>query len=47
MLFDIMANSEEQRWQLLKKVQRAFTPEANPSPFNKNLWKKLSFEDVN
>lgn len=47
MLFDIMANSEEQRWHLLKKVQRAFTPEANPSPFNKNLWKKLSFEDVN
>lgn len=45
-LFDIVANSEEERRALLKRVQRAFTPEANPSPFNKNLWKDLSFLDV-
>ena len=46
-LFDILANTEEERWMRLKKVQRAFSPEQNPSPFNKNLWKELSFEDVN
>lgn len=45
-LFDILADSEEKRWILLKKVQRAFAPEQNPSPFNNNLWKKLRFEDV-
>jgi hypothetical protein len=47
MLFDILADTEEQRWYLLKKVQRAFSPEQNPSPFNENLWKKLTFTDVN
>ena len=47
LLFDILADSEEERRALLKKVQRAFSPEANPSPFNPNLWKKLTFEDVN
>lgn len=46
-LFDILADSEEERWSLLKQVQRAFTPEQNPSPFNENLWKDLQFEDVN
>jgi len=46
-LFDILADTEEERRALLKKVQRAFSPEQNPSPFNKNLWKKLTFEDVN
>lgn len=47
MLFDIIASNEKQRRELLKKVQRAFSPEINPSPFNPNLWKKLTFEDVN
>ena len=47
MLFDILADSEEKRRTLLKKVQRAFAPESNPSPFNKNLWKELVFTDVN
>lgn len=46
-LFDIIAESEEKRWYFLKKVQRAFSPEQNPSPFNTNLWKELKFEDVN
>lgn len=46
-LFDIIADTEEKRRFLLKKVQRAFSPEQNPSPFNKNLWKELTFEDVN
>lgn len=46
-LFDILAETEQERRALLKKVQRAFSPEANPSPFNKNLWKKLTFMDVN
>ena len=45
-LFDIIASSEEERRALLNKVQRAFAPENNPSPFNKNLWKNLSFMDV-
>lgn len=45
-LFDILADSEEERRTLLNKVQRAFTPESNPSPFNENLWKDLSFMDV-
>lgn len=45
-LFDILADSEQERWTLLNKVQRAFAPESNPSPFNKNLWKDLSFMDV-
>lgn len=45
-LFDILADSEQERWALLNKVQRAFAPESNPSPFNKNLWKDLSFMDV-
>lgn len=45
-LFDIIADSEEERRTLLNKVQRAFAPESNPSPFNKNLRKKLSFMDV-
>jgi len=45
-LFDILANTEKERRALLRRVQRAFNPEANPSPFNKNLWKKLEFEDV-
>lgn len=44
-LFDILANSDLERWQLLKSVQRAFAPEQNPSPFNKNLWKSLTFTD--
>ena len=46
MLFDIIAWDEKKRWELLKQVQRAFSPEANPSPFNKNLRKKMTFEDV-
>lgn len=45
-LFDVIANSEQDRWILLKQVQRAFTPDPNPSPFNENLWKELSFLDV-
>lgn len=45
-LFDIIANTEEERRKLLRKVQRAFMPETNPSPFNHNLWKKLTFMDV-
>ena len=45
-LFDILADSEEERRILLKKVQRAFAPESNPSPFNEKLRKDLSFEDV-
>lgn len=45
-LFDIIANSEQERRTLLKQVQRAFTPESNPSPFNERLWKELSFLDV-
>lgn len=45
-LFDIIANSEQERRMLLKKVQRAFAPESNPSPFNERLWKDLSFLDV-
>lgn len=47
MLFDILADSEEQRWLLLRKVQRAFYPEQNPSPFNENLWKEIKFQDIN
>lgn len=47
LLFDILANTEKERRDLLKQVQRAFTPESNPSPFNSRLWKKLSFLDVN
>lgn len=47
MMFDIIAETEQQRWFLLKKVQRAFSPEENPSPFNENIWKKLTFTDVN
>ena len=45
-LFDIIANTEEERRKLLRKVQRAFNPEKNPSPFNPNLWKTLTFMDV-
>ena len=47
LLFDILANTEEERRDLLKKVQRAFTPESNPSPFNERLRKEISFLDVN
>ena len=46
LLFDVIANSEQERRALLKKVQRAFTPESNPSPFNNKLWKDLSFLDI-
>lgn len=46
MLFDIIAHNETERRALLKRVQRAFTPEQNPSPFNERLWKNLSFLDV-
>lgn len=46
-LFDILADTEAERRALLKQVQRAFSPEQNPSPFNPNLWKPLTFEDVN
>lgn len=45
-LFDIVANNETERRALLKQVQRAFTPESNPSPFNERLRKELSFLDV-
>lgn len=45
-LFDILADTEEERRALLKQVQRAFSPEQNPSPFNPKLWKPLTFEDV-
>ena len=31
---------------MLKKVQRAFSPESNPSPFNPKLRKQLTFMDV-
>lgn len=47
LLFDIVAKDEEERWFLLKKVQKAFTPEINPSPFNPRLRKELTFLDVN
>lgn len=46
LLFDIVAPNEEKRWELLKKVKRAFSPISNPSPTNPNLWKKLSYMDV-
>lgn len=46
LLFDIIAGSEQERWEMLKRVQRAFTPEQNPSPFNEKLRKKLSFMDA-
>ena len=45
-LFDILADSEKERRVWLRKVERAFAPESNPSPFNKNLWKKLTFTDI-
>lgn len=45
-LFDILADSEQERRALLNKVHRAFSPENNPSPFNKNLRKDLSFMDI-
>jgi len=45
-LFDIIADTEEERRALLGTVQRAFAPEANPTPFNENLWKDLSFMDI-
>ena len=45
-LFDVIANNEEERRALLKQVQRAFTPDSNPSPFNSKIWKELSFLDV-
>lgn len=46
-LFDIIANDEQERRALLNQVQRAFTPDRNPSPFNDKLWKDLSFLDIN
>lgn len=46
-LFDILADTEQERRALLSKVQRAFAPETNPSPFNQKMWKDLSFMDVN
>lgn len=45
-LFDILADTEEERWALLERVKRAFAPEANPTPFNNKLWKDLEFMDV-
>lgn len=45
LLFDILAESAEERWYRLRKVQRAFSPELNPSPFNPNLRKRLTFMD--
>jgi len=45
-LFDILADTEEERWTLLERVKRAFAPEANPTPFNNKLWKDLEFMDV-
>lgn len=45
-LFDIIASSEAERWQLLKGVQKAFSPAINPSPFNDKLWHELTFLDV-
>lgn len=45
-LFDILADTEQERRALLSKVQRAFAPESNPSPFNEKVWKDLSFMDV-
>lgn len=45
-LFDIIADSEQERRTLLNKVQKAFAPESNPSPFNEYLWKDLSFMDI-
>ena len=45
LLFDILAESKEERRSWLKKVQRAFAPEQNPSPFNPKLWKILTFMD--
>ena len=45
-LFDILADTEQERRALLSKVQRAFAPEWNPSPFNDKVWKDLSFMDV-
>jgi len=45
-LFDVIATNEAERRTLLKQVQRAFTPESNPSPFNDRLRKELSFLDV-
>jgi hypothetical protein len=47
LLFDILADNEADRWEWLKKVQRAFAPEQNPTPFNKYLWKSLTFLDRN
>lgn len=45
-LFDIIADTEQERWALLEQVKRAFSPEANPTPFNNKLWKDLEFMDV-
>ena len=45
-LFDILADTEQERRALLSKVQRAFAPEWNPFPFNDKVWKDLSFMDV-
>ena len=36
-LFDIVASNEKERRDILKRVQRAFIPEANPTPFNDRL----------
>lgn len=45
LLFDIIATSAEERRYWLRKVQRAFSPELNPSPLNPNLRKRLTFMD--
>lgn len=45
LLFDIIAASAEERWIWLRKVQRAFSAELNPSPLNPNLRKQLTFMD--
>ena len=46
LLFDIIGDNEQERWDMMKKVQRAFAPDSNPSPTNTHVWKKLSFMDV-
>lgn len=44
-LFDILSESADERWYWLRKIQRAFSPEQNPSPLNPKLWKELTFMD--
>ncbi len=45
-LFDIIAPTAKQRWILLRKVHKAFSPAYDPSPTNPKVRKKLTFMDI-